>query len=114
MFSGEAARSDGNDILFRDAACGLGAIASALDQGLDVTCTRERAPCRLSDMAAIGLGWLLLAVVIFYPALQLLAIAAGVFFLGGKSAVRLVLGRSSALTPYGVRVEQRRPYLAVS
>jgi lysophospholipid acyltransferase (LPLAT)-like uncharacterized protein len=55
----------------RAAIDGLTAIATALDQGIDATTTKDG---MMADAAAIVLGWLVLATMIFYPVLQLAAI----------------------------------------
>ena len=68
----EAGYAGGNSR--RDAVDGLAAIEFALDQGLEPTGHRSG---RMTDGLAIGLGWLVLVAVIFYPALQLGAIALG-------------------------------------
>lgn len=76
----------------RDAIDGFSAIAAALDQGLDAAPANGN---KLVDAIAIGLGWMVLAAVIFYPALQLAAIALCVAFFFMRSFSRLVFGASS-------------------
>jgi hypothetical protein len=69
----------------RDAVDGFAAIASALDHGMDLG---EAHGSKLVDTLAIGLGWVVLASIIFCPQLQLAAIAACASFLLGRSLVR--------------------------
>lgn len=75
----------------RDAVDGLAAIALALDQGMEPTRNRSG---RLADVLAIALGWGVLLAVIFYPALQLGAIALCCAFLGLRSFARYAFGSS--------------------
>src|SRR5215213_2177745 len=72
----------------RDAVEGLGAIAAALDQGLEATGSIGN---KIVDAVAIALGWFLLVAVIFYPALQIAAIALCASFMCMRSFVRYVL-----------------------
>jgi ABC-type branched-subunit amino acid transport system permease subunit len=72
----------------RDAIDGFAAIAAALDQGIEDTAVHGG---RIVDAVAIGLGWLVLAAIIFYPALQLAAIAICIAFICMRSLVRHVL-----------------------
>lgn len=101
MYSSSVARFDGDHVPSRDAAVGLGLIADALDRGLDTLDRPVRRRFWLGDAVAIGLGWLVLVAVIFYPALQLLAIGVGIAYLGAKPLVRLVLGPDMAQVPRG-------------
>jgi hypothetical protein len=55
----------------REAIDGRSTIATAPDQGIDATKTKDG---MVADAAAIALGWLVLATMIFYPVLQLAAI----------------------------------------
>lgn len=73
----------------REAIDGFSAIAAALDQGIDPA---HRAGGKILDMIAIGLGWAVLAAVIFFPALQLAAIGICVAFMFVRSFGRLILG----------------------
>ncbi len=73
----------------RDAVDGFAAIASALDHGIDVTHEQSG---RITDVLAIGVGWFVLAAVIFYPASQLAAIALCVAFFCLRSFARYVFG----------------------
>ena len=75
----------------RDAIDGFDAIADALDRGLDPA---HSAGSKLGDFLAIAAGWLVLGVTIFYPGLQLAAIAVGAVLLGTRSFARLILGLS--------------------
>jgi hypothetical protein len=77
----------------REAVDGFAAIAAALDQGIDTNAVRGGG---IVDAIAIALGWLVLVAVIFYPALQLAAIATCAAFMCMKSFVRCVLGASMA------------------
>lgn len=99
MYSSSVARFDGDSVPSRDAAVGLGLIADALDRGFDTLDRPARRRFWLGDAIAIGLGWLLLVAVIFYPALQLLAIGGGIAYLGAKPLLRLVLGTDMAQVP---------------
>jgi hypothetical protein len=78
----------------REAIDGFSAIAAALDQGID---TAGMNSGWFADAVAIGLGWLVLAAVIFYPALQLAAIAICVSFICARSFARYVFVVSDAL-----------------
>ena len=78
----------------REAVDGFSAIAAALDQGIDATGTTGG---KIFDALAIGFGWLVLAAVIFYPALQLAAIAICVTFICMRSFIRYVLGSTLAV-----------------
>jgi hypothetical protein len=80
----------------RDAIDGFDAIVVALDHGLDST---GRTRARLGDVIAIALGWFILGAIIFYPSLQLIAIAVCAAFLGTRSFARLVLGPSPSNVP---------------
>jgi hypothetical protein len=71
----------------REAVDGFSAIAAALDQGIDTTRVNSG---WLADAVAISLGWMVLASVIFYPALQLAAIAICVAFMCSRSFARYV------------------------
>lgn len=71
----------------RDAVDGFAAIAAALDYGLDA---EEAYGAKILDLLAIGLGWIVLASVIFYPQLQLAAIAMCATFLLVRSFARRV------------------------
>jgi hypothetical protein len=77
----------------RDAIDGFAAIASALDRGIDST---DRPSGRITDVLAIGVGWLVLAAVIFYPASQLAAIALCAAFFCLRSFARFVFGSDVA------------------
>jgi hypothetical protein len=81
-----------NDHSGRDAVDGFAAIASALDHGLDST---HGPSGRITDVLAIGVGWLVLAAVIFYPASQLAAIALCAAFFCLRSFARYVFGSDS-------------------
>ena len=113
MFSGEAARFEDKSVS-RDAADGLGAIADALHQGLDILDRPGKARFWLADAVAIALGWALLVSVILYPALQLIAIAAGILCFSAKPLLRLVLG-SPAIQPAvdGAALRREQLYSAV-
>jgi len=71
----------------REAIDGFSAIAAALDQGID---TGGINGGWFADTVAIGLGWMVLAAIIFYPALQLAAIAICVSFICVRSFARYV------------------------
>jgi hypothetical protein len=77
----------------REAVDGFAAIAAALDHGIDANAVRGGG---IVDAIAITLGWLVLAAVIFYPALQLAAIATCAAFMCMRSFIRCVLGSSFA------------------
>jgi hypothetical protein len=81
----------------RDAVDGFSAIAAALDNGLD-----ERAinGDKIADMMAILLGWALLAAVIFYPALQLAAIAVCVVFFCMRPFIRYVFRQVATIVEW--------------
>jgi hypothetical protein len=72
-----------------DSVRGLGNIAAALDRGLVDDC---RPGVRLTDLAAIVLGWVLLIGVIRYPELQLAAIALCILVFALRPLGRLILG----------------------
>ena len=93
----------------RDAIDGLSAIAAALDQGLDAAPANGN---KLADAIAIGLGWLMLAAVIFYPALQLAAIALCAAFFFMRSFSRLVFGASSSQQRSQASLHEEQTYLA--
>jgi hypothetical protein len=84
----------------REAVDGFSAIAAALDHGIGAT---ETNGSKMADAVAIGLGWLVLAAVIFYPTLQLGAIAVCVAFMCMRSFFRCVFGASvsSLMRPSG-------------
>ena len=86
---------------------GLGAIATALDEGLAILDNPGYGRFWLGDAIAIALGWLLLVSVILYPPLQLVAFALGILFFGGKSLFRLVLGPPSARPSIDATVRDR-------
>jgi len=88
MFSRDLASSSS-----RDAIDGFGAIANALDRGLDPAGSKGS---WISDFLAIAAGWLVLGAVILYPSLQLAAIVICAAFLGTRSFARLILGPSPA------------------
>jgi hypothetical protein len=73
----------------REAIDGFSAIAAALDRGMEAT---ETNGSRIADAVAIGLGWLVLAAVIFYPTLQLGAIVVCVALMCMRSFIRYVFG----------------------
>ena len=79
----------------RDAVDGFAAIASALDHGIAST---DRRSGSITDVLAIGIGWLVLAAIIFYPASQLAAIALCAAFFCLRSFARYVIriGRHQA------------------
>ena len=99
MFSNSVAGFDGDRVSSRDAANGLGVIADALDQGLETLDRPAHSRFWLGDAIAIGLGWLLLVTVIYFPALQLLAIGGGILYLGAKSFLRLLFGPDMTRVP---------------
>jgi hypothetical protein len=96
----------------REAIDGFSAIAAALDQGIDQTGIEGNG---IADVVAIGLGWLVLAAVIFYPALQLAAIAICAAFMCMRSFKRRVLGSTLSSPEYSPAFSRRdRPsFLAV-
>jgi len=112
MFSGKAAEF-GDERISRDAADGLGAIADALHQGLDILDKPGKSRFWLGDAVAIALGWGLLVSVIFYPALQLMAIAAGILCFSAKPLLRLVLGPPVIQPSINGVVLRREQYSAV-
>lgn len=81
----------------RDAADGLAAIASALDQGL-VGTSHPRGQ-QLLDFCAIALGWAMLVAVVLHPELQLAAIGLGIAIFALRSMWRLVMGPSQETYP---------------
>jgi hypothetical protein len=93
-----------------EAIVGFTAIAAELDRGIEATKTHGS---KFSDAVAIGLGWLVLAAVIFYPALQLAAIVACVTFMGMRSFVRHVIAApaSEQVWPSHYSSEQERSFL---
>jgi hypothetical protein len=68
-----------------EAIDGHAAIATARDQGMDASKTKDG---MMADAAAIGLGWLVLATMIFFPALQLAAILVCVVIMCMRSLSR--------------------------
>jgi hypothetical protein len=90
-FNFEAAAGDHSG---RDAVDGFATIASALDHGIDSTHGQSG---RITDVLAIGVGWFVLAAVIFYPASQLAAIVLCAAFLCSRSFARYVFGSDSAM-----------------
>jgi hypothetical protein len=88
----DAASLPGSEAAFRRAhgggIHGLNAFADALDDGVSL---HQPTGIRLTDLCAIALGWAMLMVVIFYPALQLVAIAACAAVIGLMSLVRAVV-----------------------
>lgn len=84
----------------RDTIDGFSAIAAALDQGL---VEPNKSGSNITDILAIVLGWSLLAAIIFYPALQVAAIAACVGFFCMRSFARFVFlpARSEAEWTHG-------------
>jgi hypothetical protein len=93
-----------------DAIDGFSAIAAALDHGIEAVETNGN---KFADAVAIGLGWLVLAAIIFYPTLQLAAIVACVAFMCMRSFIRVVFGAavSSPAWPSGSSRQQQRSYL---
>jgi hypothetical protein len=89
----------------RDAIDGLAAIAAALDHGASAPARTTGG--KIADAVAIGLGWLMLAAVILYPTLQLVAIAACVGFMCLRSFPRLVFGPPRSSLPYAPRAFAR-------
>jgi hypothetical protein len=78
----------------RDAVEGFCAIAAALDQGLvDGSCSHRG---KFLDNLAIGIGWAVLVAVIFYPGLQLAAIAVCSGLMVVRSLFRLLLRANPA------------------
>lgn len=73
----------------REAIDGFSAIAAALDRDMEAT---ETNGSKITDTVAIGLGWLVLAAVIFYPTLQLGAIVVCVALMCLRSFIRYVFG----------------------
>jgi hypothetical protein len=80
----------------RETVAGFSAIAAALEHGLDAKGTGDG---RIVDVLAIGFGWLVLIAIIFYPALQLAAIAIGVTFICMRSFMGCVLGSALSSAP---------------
>jgi hypothetical protein len=68
-----------------EAIDGHSAIATAPDQGINETKTKDGV---MADAAAIALGWLVLATMIFYPVLQLAAILVCVVIICMRSLSR--------------------------
>jgi len=68
---------------------GFSAIAAALDHGMQPVGTQG---FKFADAIAIGLGWLVLAAVIFYPTLQLAAFGACTIFMCLRSFPRIIFG----------------------
>jgi hypothetical protein len=81
----------------REAVDGFSAIAFALDHGIDEAGINGT---RIVDAVAIGLGWLALAAIIFYPALQLAAIATCAAFMCMRSFTSYVLDAAGSLLVY--------------
>jgi hypothetical protein len=77
----------------REAIDGFSAIVAGLDRGLDDPAMNFGV---IADAMAIGLGWLVLAAIIFYPALQLAAIAIGAAFMCMRSFLRYAFGSVDA------------------
>jgi hypothetical protein len=94
-----------------DAIDGFSAIAAALDHGIGAVETNSS---KFADAIAIGLGWLVLAAVIFYPGLQLAAIAACAAFMCLRSFIRYAFGSavSAPAWPSGYSRQQERLSLA--
>jgi hypothetical protein len=78
-----------NDRFNGDAIEGFSAIAAALDGGMVETVGNGG---KISDALAIGLGWLVLVSVIFYPSLQLAAIVICGGFMCTRSLIHSVIG----------------------
>lgn len=70
----------------RDTIEGFALIAAGLDRGVGAIGNTSK----VADLLAIGLGWLLLSVVIFYPTLQLAAFAICIAFMSVRTFVHLV------------------------
>jgi hypothetical protein len=85
----------------REAIDGFSAIAAALDQGVEATGANGS---KIADAVAISLGWLVLAAVIFYPALQLAAILTCAAFMCVRSFTSYVLGSVGSSQDYSIRV----------
>jgi hypothetical protein len=82
----------------REAIDGFSAIAAALDQGVEATGTNGS---KIADAVAISLGWLVLAAVIFHPALQLAAILICAAFICARSFADYVLGSAGTRVLWG-------------
>jgi hypothetical protein len=75
----------------REAIDGFSVIEAALDHGISETAVNGG---RITDLIAIMLGWGVLVAVIFYPALQLAAIATCIVFFCMRSFLRLAFGQA--------------------
>jgi len=92
----------------REAIDGLSAIAAALDHGISETADNGGG---ITDLMAIMLGWGALVAVIFYPALQLAAIATCIVFFCMRSFLRVVFGESATLVEWQSEMPPRRQSL---
>jgi hypothetical protein len=70
----------------RDTIEGFASIAAGLDRGVDPIGNASK----VADLLAIGLGWLLLSAVIFYPTLQLAAFAICIAFMSVRTFVHCI------------------------
>jgi hypothetical protein len=72
----------------RDTVEGFASIAVGLDRGIDVIGNGNK----MADIMAIGLGWLLLSAIIFYPSLHVAAFAICIAFMSIRTFAYNVLG----------------------
>ena len=70
----------------RDAVEGFASIAAGLDRGIDAIGNSSK----VADMLAIGLGWLLLSAVIFYPTLQVAGFAICIALMSVRTFVHCI------------------------
>ena len=83
----------------RDAIEGFANIARGLDQyGFALDPQRSSS---FADILTISLGWIMLALVIFYPATQLAAIGATIIFFACRTVWRAIMGRAAVRTSSG-------------
>jgi hypothetical protein len=82
----------GADRSKRDAIEGFASIAAELDRGVDAIGNGSK----VGDLLAIGLGWLLLLAVIFYPSLQLAAFAICIAFMSVRTFVHSIFQTGDA------------------
>jgi hypothetical protein len=76
----------------RDTIEGFASIAAGLDRGVDAIGNGSK----VADLLAIGLGWLLLSAVIFYPPLQLAAFAICIAFMSVRTFVHFIFRTGDA------------------
>ena len=92
----------------REAIDGFSAMAAALDHGISETAVNGGG---ITDLVAIMLGWGVLVAVIFYPALQLAAIATCIVFFCMRSFLRIAFGQAATLVEWQSEMSPRHQSL---